>query len=256
MGRHRSEAFYVDGAGPAPELFRLGLAWLEETSKARGATTAYLVIPKLSQLMGTVSDVIGELAADALSKGRAVRLSGGTQLLAYSDRTLGRNFIRGPVLMVYCLPETMTKVDLAAEDQPRALIPWTMEEGRQWIAKHQARKIGAESHEVTGPPRLSNAVAERALQRLTESVNLSTGIAHKLDRDKAVHLFRILKRNREEIDFDELPGWFVAHGWGSNHADQLTQMGRDIYAGKRIQAGTNPWGGQTIRIWRREAQEG
>jgi hypothetical protein len=255
MDRHRSEAFYVDGAGPDPELFRQGLAWLEETSKAKGATTAYLVIPKLSQLTGTVSDVIGELAADALSKGHAVRLPGGTQLLAYSDRTLGRNFIRGPVLMVYCLPETMTKVDLAAGDQPKALIPWLVEEGRQWIAKHQARKIGAETDDVAGPPRLSNPVVERAFQRLTESVNLSTGIAHKLDRDKAVHLFRILKRNREEIDFDELPGWFIANGWRSNHADELTQMARDIYAGKRIQAGTNPWGGQTIRVWRREAQD-
>ena len=255
MSQHRREAFFVDGAGPDPDLFRDGLAWLDEISQAKGARTAYLVIPKLSQLFGTVSDVIGEPAADALSKGRPVQLPSGTQLLAYSDRTLSRNYLQGPVLALYCPPDTMTKVDLAAGDHPVAMLPWLEEEGRKWIAKSRAQRIGAESDDGDEPPRLSNPVVERALQRLTERVNLSTGIAHKLDRDKAVHLFRILKRNREEIDFDELPCWFVAQGWRSNHADELTQMARDIYAGKRIQAGTNPWGGQTIRIWRREAQD-
>jgi hypothetical protein len=101
----------------------------------------------MSQLAEVVSDMIGESAAKTLSKGDAVPLPNGAQLLAYSERTLDR-FIRGPVLMVYCPPETMAKVDLAARGQPMALIPLLETEGRQWITKHQARRIGEANDEV------------------------------------------------------------------------------------------------------------
>jgi hypothetical protein len=255
MARRRREAFYVDGTGADPDLLRQGLTWLIEKSKATGASTAYLVIPKMSQLRMTAADVLGEPAVQTLQNGRPVPLTAGVQLVAYSEQTLRRNYIQGPVLAFNCTPKEMTQIDLASEDWPVALIAFTEEERRQWVAKHQARKIGDESDDAAGPPRLSNPVVERALQHLTERVNLSDGIGHKLDRDKAIYLFRILKRNHEEVNFDELPGWFVANNWRSNYADELTQLGRDIYAGKRLQAGIDPWGSQAIKVWRREAAE-
>ena len=147
MSQRPGEAFYVGGSGSYPERFRQGWDWLIETVEASESRTAYLVISKMSQLTEVVSDVIGEANAKVLSKGRPVQLPNGTQLLAYSDRTLDRS-IRGPVLMVYCPPETMTQVDLAARGQPRALIPLLEKEGRQWIDNNQARRIGEESDEV------------------------------------------------------------------------------------------------------------
>jgi hypothetical protein len=76
-----------------------------------------------------------------------------------------------------------------------------------------------------------------------------------MDLAAAVHMFRILKRNNEQFDFNELPGWLVDRNWGSHHADQITQLAREIYAGKKRQAGQNPWGSQAIRTWRMRARK-
>jgi hypothetical protein len=147
MSQRQGEAFYVGGIGSDPERFRQGWDWLIETAEANESQIAYLVLSKMNQVAEVVADVIGEADAKALSNGDPIRLPSGTQLLAYSDRTLVR-FDRGPVLMAYCPPKTMAKVDLAARGQPIALIPLLEKEGRQWITKHQARRIGEESDEV------------------------------------------------------------------------------------------------------------
>lgn len=249
------EAFYVDGFGNDPELILTGIEWLQNTCQEEGITTAYMVVPKNDTFTSdAIREALGDEAANALSRGRQVSLGNGVTMEPISAHALPFR-IHGPVLAVYCLFKQLTQIDTAASSQSMGIVAWLEAEGQAWIRKHNAKPIGGQVTTLTEARHLSNPVVEQALLNLTSMVNLSTGIAHPRDRDRAVHMFRILKRNNEDIDFAELSGWLTEHHWMSSYVDEVVELGQAIYGGKKRQAGENPWQSRVIFEWRKRARE-
>lgn len=95
---------------------------------------------------------------------------------------------------------------------------------------------------------IDNYVIEEALKTLTNTVNLSTGLSHPRDKDKAVELFHILIENNELYDPDSIRAWALRNGWMPSGADQLKNVAQAILDGKRLRRSDIP-------VWRKDLIE-
>lgn len=254
------EVWYVPLAGGDPDAVKHGIAWLDEVAKRLRSTTAWIIaVSKDSVENGVAAEVLGRENARRFVQGTALTLPSKVRVQLVTMNRLPYRGPGGPVLALHVPPNVLTKLDDMSDIPALCAIPWAAGEYDTWKTKWNARNVFGGTSSVAAsmasPVRLTNRVAEEALQSLTGMVNLSTGLAHSRDRSAAVWMFRKLRDAREPVDFDELPAWLVVHQWRSDAAEELTQLGRDIYVGKRRQAGENPWREGIVRIWRQEAKE-
>jgi hypothetical protein len=253
------EAWFIPSAEDHAEAVRYGLAWLDETSRRIRATICWLVgVSKDSIANGVVADVLGREPARRFVAGAPLQLPSRVRMNLVTMNRLPVHGPGGPVLAVHIPPKVLTRLDDISDIPALCAIPWVADEYDAWSMKWHARSVfdttAAAPDGLDRPPQMNPVVVE-ALRALTSSVNLGTGIVHPRDHAAAVWMFRTLRDAHETIDFGALPHWLVEHHWRSEAAEELTQMGKDIYAGKRLRAGANPWRDGIVRQWRQLASD-
>ena len=86
-------------------------------------------------------------------------------------------------------------------------------------------------------------LVEKALELLTQTVNLSTGISHFADEDAAKDLFLRLHKKKEILLKAEIESWAIQHGWQPRHAEELGSLAQQIGEGKKVRLSRkeSPW---------------
>jgi hypothetical protein len=103
---------------------------------------------------------------------------------------------------------------------------------------------------------VSNPVVAKALEWLTGSVNVGTGLSHPDDRSSAIHMFRMLRDGGEAYVPDEVRVWAVRHGWTPEDARELAAIGQKILDHRALQAdASGAWRSDALDQIRREVAE-
>ncbi|MGF6604953.1 hypothetical protein P3T23_009709 [Paraburkholderia sp. GAS448] len=87
---------------------------------------------------------------------------------------------------------------------------------------------------------MSNVVAE-AVKTLSSSVNVSTGLAHPNDMNKARELFKILHEKGEVLLKSDVESVALSHGWDVSSADELGSLAQQIGEGKNPRVSGGPY---------------
>lgn len=87
---------------------------------------------------------------------------------------------------------------------------------------------------------MSNVVAE-AVKTLSGVVNISTGLAHPNDMNKAKELFKILHEKGEILLKSDVESAALSHGWSTSSADELGSLAQQIGEGKNVRITGGPW---------------
>lgn len=82
---------------------------------------------------------------------------------------------------------------------------------------------------------------EKAIKRLSSAVNVSTGLLHPNDMNKARELFSILHKNGEVLVKSEISQFAISHGWRPKDADELGSIAQQIGEGKAARVKDGPW---------------
>ncbi|MGE8066157.1 hypothetical protein [Pseudomonas sp. NPDC089569] len=84
-------------------------------------------------------------------------------------------------------------------------------------------------------------VIQKAIQTLSSSVNVSTGLAHPNDMNKARELFSILHKNGVLLVKAEIVDAAVSSNWKLADAEELGTIGQQIGEGKAARVKDGPW---------------
>lgn len=82
---------------------------------------------------------------------------------------------------------------------------------------------------------------EKAIKMLSSTVNVSTGLLHPNDMNKARELFSILHRKGELLTKSEVSQAAISNGWSSENADELGSIAQQIGEGKSARVVDGPW---------------
>lgn len=86
-----------------------------------------------------------------------------------------------------------------------------------------------------------SSTIENAIKTLSSTVNVSTGLNHPNDMNKARELFDILHKNGEVLLKSEIVGFAMSHGWRAADADELGSLAQQIGEGKAARVKDGPW---------------
>jgi len=85
------------------------------------------------------------------------------------------------------------------------------------------------------------SIIEESIRRLNTIVNVSAGLAHPSDMNKAAELFSVLHQNGVILLKAEVENVAMAQGWNSQHADELGSLAQQIGEGKSANISGGPW---------------
>jgi aspartyl-tRNA synthetase len=209
------------GTDQVPTAFR-GMVKL---AKEKGIANITLVVPKKGGWEHTIiAKFLGEAVAKALAKGQSVKVVDGVTMALDSAQTFRATTGQGLLVGAHISIKDMAKLDDSWGAQAIMYLPWIDAEAQEWKATWHAQTIGPKSEEAQ-PSSLSKPV-EEALTRLTDLINLSTGLGHPSDKQHAERTFEKLRSEGHSFDPAEIRRWAQRNNWSSGAAADLEAVAR------------------------------
>ncbi|MBI1687055.1 hypothetical protein [Caulobacter hibisci] len=214
----------------ADETFSYALSYAKAIAEKAKTNDVILLTHTKSQLDGStgLSRMIGPGAAKALNKGQTASLPWGASLRYETMKTL-RYSARGAVIIAYYAEEKMLDfVDGLHDVGGVVAVPWVPGEADGWAARWTAMVHGAKA--AAPAPLIDDPVVVRALEGLTSIINLSTGLSHPRDKERANEYLRILRAKGHADPSSTIKSWAIRHGWSPRGAADLETLARKIWS--------------------------
>ncbi len=200
-----------------------------KTCEKVGTKAFTLIIPKKANLATTVvGEFLGQGVAKRLVSGEAVTLCGGVSFRAESISTMQKAGHERVILVFYADRERMKAIDGLSGVDGIVYVPWLEDEGNDWQRTWNATVVGEQVQPQE--PNLDASVVA-ALEELTRSVNLTTGLGHTSDNEHATRVFKGLRDKGMLFEPAEVETWASRRGWRPDHAAKLRKLA-ERYAGR------------------------
>lgn len=247
-----TQRFFADAHGADDDALAEGFRWLFSFAQGHGHARVAVFVSGLGQVEN-LGRVIGAGAAKELHKNRQFQVDGITLELLI-ERKLPYSFDDGPILAVWVDDEQLDKLD-ALRSPGICAIPWAKTDIDGWKANWNPADI--RTGESGGSDEtILNPVVIKAMETLTVVVNLGTGLSHPSDKESAVQMLKLLKKEGEDYDPDQIRAWAVRNGWQPRHARDLAELAEKIAAGRQVRGGKRQaWREGIVDLWRSEAGE-
>ena len=238
----------VNCVGVDDDALSHAIAWLTDAAKKLGKTA--IIVTHSKDSAENLKRVLGDQVTRVLVSGQSARINGVAVSLATMTRPLPVSLRNHVVLAIWLDDQALTKLDDAA---PAAIcfVPWAEGDGSLWKTTWRPTDLRTGSPVPAASP--GNPVVEEALRSLTLTVNLSTGLNHPSDREKAIEMFRLLKNAGEAFDPVAVRAWAANNRWSSTGADELAEVAAGVLAGKRYRTSGQWFRSQIIDDWRKRA---
>lgn len=207
----------------------LALAYAEKIAKAAKVLNVILLTHTKAQLDGTgLSQGLGSTAAKAMSKGTMVNLPWGGKLQAETMRTIEYKARNSVVIAYYADEKLLDLVDGLQGIVGVVVVPWVAGEADNWAARWGAIVHGQERQSPS--VLIDDPVVVRALETLTGTINLSTGLGHPRDKQAANEILRILRAKGHSDPSGNIKSWAIRHSWKPAAASELEALAQKIWS--------------------------
>jgi len=243
------KSYFIRSSGPNLEAAKKALEWIVQKKKV------FLAVLGYSILGGMISDIFGENFIRNLKKYGRASLNDIEVTLVTQRKILydGKNC---SLITFYPNLKFLDELDSIPNISEMLVVPWSFEEVEPWIRTWNAIELDNPPH-TRKAPLISNPVVRQALKSLTACINVSTGIAHPLDRDRAIQTFEILRDGEEVFNPADVKAYLIAEcGWKATDAQEVAELVQKVLDRKKLRKMERPaWKKNILEIWRKKAAE-
>lgn len=133
-------------------------------------------------------------------------------------------------------------------------VPWLKDKTMPWIERWNAE-------EITGAKRDSgktgvSEIVKVAMKELSSIINMSTGISHPSDNDRAKTYIRALYKYESELNAHSVVSYLVAElGWTSSHANDVGKLITTLNEGRYYKGGEKTGLQVYYKRWKEQAKK-
>lgn len=167
------------------------------------------------------------------------------------------NWAGGPVLAPWADDKVIERITQRPERiTSLCVLKWLEHDNQAWLEAHQAVDV-TDPDRVVPPPTISDGVVLAAMEEITGSINLSTGLIAPYYKGIAHGRLDYLKHWNRELVAEEIIPWALANGWGVEQASQLEEVIEGLNAG-RVFRNIRPYRirdrGVLLKKWEQQAR--
>jgi hypothetical protein len=131
-------------------------------------------------------------------------------------------------------------------------IPWLRNGLEKWVQIWEPTELRGNQQSVAKYPEPS-CIVKKAMQDLTEGINLSTGITHPLDEEQAKTFILALHKYEPNLDADILGAYLVRElNWDTDQAKQVEKLITILNNGKYFKGGQRTGLQNYYKQWKEE----
>jgi len=133
-------------------------------------------------------------------------------------------------------------------------IPWIKKLTEKWIRTWSAKEISGKknSEEKYSEP---SSIVKLAMQELTSKINMTTGINHPMDNDRAKTYIKSLHKYEKELDADLVGAYLVRElNWDTRHAKDIEKLIETLNSGRFFRGGQKTGLQNYYKRWKKECE--
>lgn len=239
----KGPSFFISATGADDDALTRSILWLHEQAK-RLSAPALIAVFGLQALENIAGWAKTAEIFKKLKKHRLVKFDG-IEIRLFIPKDSLYSW-QGPVLVIHGGQKLLDKIDAISGTFPVLYLPWEGNEHQNWVATWNASDIAAPMPAtVTTPPKTVDIV-DVALDGLTASVNLSTGITHPSDHKQTVRVLETIYYKGVATSGEDIRQRLIRLGWQPDDAAAVAELANKVFAGRRVKDSTGkPFG----RLW-------
>lgn len=221
------DRFYVDTEGDDDEAVREGWAWLLDTAAQQGASSAAIVIPRVS-MIEYLASALGADRGRRFQKDRQLVESGITVKLLTESRPM---FGRGPALALWLTPGALDSLDDSRDLTALCVVPVAKQLIAYWTDGRRPVEIRTGLQTGTDIP--LDVVAVAMTRQLGIGLNMQ-GVPYPLKMDRAKATLMALRAARASLKPEQIRSQALRLGASASDAAELARLAAKADRGVKL----------------------
>lgn len=148
--------------------------------------------------------------------------------------------------------DTLFELECVHKIQAIVALPWVQDECYEWASSLDAYDLASE--ETQGSFDLS-CVVEKALEQLTQAINITSGITNPHDERRAKTYIRALNKYDYELNVSAIKAYLVENNWTKNGMNTMADLISTVNEGGYFQGGERTGLHHHRNRWQEECDE-
>ena len=253
MDKHR---FYIDTSGNDDDAYREAIAYAYELAKAD---------PEIKRIILLIHTKSNSTLFERLFNLEIAKKLLTTGIKAYTDHPL----LKGETKKTYSEGQNPSEIVITCGFEPDDIfriddfdsvkaiiaIPWLKDGIKKWVqtwAPTELRSSKVASIAYPEPP----CIVKKAMQHLTDTINLSTGLNHATDEEYAKTCILALHANEAKLDENAVGSYLISKlGWETKKAREVEKLIGTLNAGRQFKGGDRSALQDRYNQWKKECEE-
>ena len=213
--------YLIENEGADETTFRLAIIESKTICHQLGLSRITLLVPAIGNISGSIVESnFGKDITKKLCNGESYKLNGiMIDLLSPRQKRFSFNTSYETVIAMHLSLDVIDAIELAAA---LVFLPWSEKEGKDWLSTCNPVILGKNAWQVQQVNLDPYVVA--ALNSLTSTINLSSGLLHSMDKKTTKVTLSTIKEAGHQPDPEDLRKWAMQNNWSSSGADALKKM--------------------------------
>jgi hypothetical protein len=248
------QRYFIDTHGPDMQACKDGIAkGIELALSDSELDRVILLIPSKSNTQ-MLEDLFSKEAVKVMFRGTGI--DGHSETIKIeSVRTFNKYRPSVVVVALHIRNEDLNKVDDSYSAKVIIAIPWVKGELDDWIRTWTPVELHGKTVEVepySGP----SWIVIKALESLTHGINMSTGISHPSDNQKAKTIALALHKYETSLHPTEIKSYLVGKlNWTQDNASKFTNLIQTLNDGRYFKGGRRTGLREIYKQWKLECEE-
>ena len=133
-------------------------------------------------------------------------------------------------------------------------VPWIKDKIMPWVERWNAEEITGAKRDSGGA--YVSEIVKVAMKELSSIINMSTGISHPSDNERAKTYIRALHKYESELNAHSVVSYLVAElGWTSSHANDVGKLITTLNEGRYYKGGEKTGLQVHYKRWKEKAKK-
>lgn len=249
--------FYIDTEGNDDKAYQLAMQFACELSKNDPDIKKIVLYIHTKQNTGWFDRLYGHDTVKKLFSGMRFKDCPATfkfeTKLTYQKSQYGS----GSDVVICCGIDSddILKIDDYYSVKYIIAIPWLRKLTDKWIKTWNAKEISGKENTNEEQFPEPSCIVKLAMQELTNSINMSTGISHPMDNDRAKTYIKALHKYEPELNPDLVGAYLVRElNWDTRHAKDIEKLIETLNEGRFFRGGQKTGLQNYYKRWKNECE--
>ncbi|HUX56305.1 MAG TPA: hypothetical protein VMV77_04985 [Bacteroidales bacterium] len=245
--------FYVDAETNDDKAYQLAMSFACELSKKDNQIERIVLFISTIETTGWFNRIFGPDTVKQLFKGH--KFTNCPVPFKFETKLTYKEFGNASDIVITCGidSEDLFKIDDYYSVKYIIAVPWLRELTEKWIRTWDADEISGKTKSEKMPE--PSPIIKIALQHLTRTINLSTGITHPSDNERAKTFIRALHKYEPELNPDIVGAYLIKElSWHTKHAKEIEKLIETLNNGLFFKGGAKTGLKEYYKQWEQESK--